>query len=162
MPSFLHLNSFKIFNIFLFFLFSVIINNNLPHLFSIIFYCIFYFFIIYLGIFYYRKSLFLIYFIYGLLLDILLLNEIGPHLLVFMFILLLLSFSLKFLYNLSSIKIYFLIILLQIIMIFVQMNLSYLLFNIDLDFVYFFKMILMSLILSYPIFLFFSKLDRFN
>ena len=162
MLSFLHLNSFKIFNVFLLFIFSVVVNNNLPSLLSTSFYCIFYLFIIYLGIFHYRRSLFLIYFVYGLLLDILLLNEIGPHLLVFIFTLFFLNFSFKYLYNLSSIKVYLFIIFLQILMIFIQIIISYLIFNINFNTIYFLEIIFLTLALSYPIFLFFSKLDQFK
>ena len=162
MLSIINLNSFKIFNIFLLFIFSIVVNNNLPALLSTSFYCIFYLFIIYLGIYHNRKSLFLIYFIYGLLLDILLLNEIGPHLVVFILTLFVLNFSLKFLYNLSSMKVYLFIIFLQILMIFIQMIINLLLFEIDFNYKYLFEIILLTLALSYPIFLFFSRLDKFN
>lgn len=162
MLPYLHLTSYKIFNIFLLFIFSIIINNNLPSLFLNSFYCIFYLFIIYLGIFHYRKSLYLIYFIYGILLDIFLLNEIGPHLLVFIFTLLFLNFSLKYLFNLSSIKVYFFIIFLQILMIFIQMVISYFSFNIIFNLNHFIEIIFLTLFLSFPIFLFFSKIDKFN
>ena len=158
----MHLNSFRIFNVFLIFIFSVVVNNNLPSLLSTSFYCIFYLFIIYLGIYYYKNSLFLIYFIYGLLLDILLLNEIGPHLLVFICTLFFLKYILRFLYNLSSIKVYLFIIFLQILMIFTQMMISYLLFDIFFNYINLIEIILLVLVLSYPIFLFFSKLDQFN
>ena len=162
MLSLLHLNSFKIYNVFLLFIFSVVVNNNLPSLLSTSFYCIFYLFIIYLGIYHYRKLLFFIYFIYGLLLDILLLNEIGPHLLVFIFTLFFLYFSSRYLYNLSSIKVYLFIIFLQILMIFLQMMIGYLLFDINFSSMFFLEIILLTLLLSYPIFIFFSKLDQFN
>ena len=162
MLSIINLNSFKIFNIFLLFIFSIVVNNNLPALLSTSFYCIFYLFIIYLGIYHNRKSLFLIYFIYGLLLDILLLNEIGPHLVVFILTLFVLNFSLKFLYNLSSMKVYLFIIFLQILMIFIQLIINLLLFEIDFNYKYLFEIILLTLALSYPIFLFFSRLDKFN
>ena len=160
MHSFLHLTSFKIYNIFLLFIFSIVVNNNLPSLFSTLFYCIFYLFIIYLGIYYYRKSLFFIYFVYGLLLDILLLNEIGPHLLVLIITLFFFNFSLKLLYNLSSMKVYLLIILLQIFMMFLQMIISSLFYNINFNFLHFAQIIILTLFVSYPIFLFFSKLDK--
>ena len=160
MLSSLHLNPFKIYNIFLFVIFSVVVNNNLPSLFSICFYSFFYLILIYLGIFYYKKYLLIVYFIYGLLLDILLLNEIGPHLLVFALTFLLLTFSIKHFYNLSGIKIYLFIIFLQIFMIFLQMTIGYYLFNINFNFTYFIQMIFITLILSYPIFLLFFKIDR--
>ena len=162
MLSFFNLNSFKIFNIFLIFIFSVVVNNNLNPLLSLSFYCIFYLFIIYLGIYYFNKYLFIIFFFYGLFLDILLLNEIGPHLIVFILALFLLNISVKFLYNLSSFKVYCLIIFLQILMIFLQMIISYILFNVNFDSMHFMQIIFLTLILSYPIFLFFSKIDKYN
>ena len=162
MPSFLHLNSFKIYNILLFFVFSIIVNNNLPNLLSTSFYCIFYLFIIYLGIFQNRISLYFIYFIYAIMLDILLLNEIGPHLIIFFLILVILNISFKYLYNLSSLKVYFLIILIQIFMISAQMVISYLFYNIHFNYNNFFEIIILSIILSYPILIIFSKLDKIN
>ena len=134
MPLFLHLTSFKIYNIFLIFIFSIIVSNNLPPFLSTSFYCIFYFLIVYLSIFFFRKYLFFLYFIYGLLLDIFLLNEIGPHLLIFILSLIFLNFLFKFLSNLASIKVYFFMIFFQILMIFMQMIISYLLFDINFNF----------------------------
>ena len=95
-------------------------------------------------------------------LDFFLLNEIGPHLIVFILFLFFLNVSLKFLYNLSSIKLYFFILFLQILMIFMQMIISLSLFNIGFNVMYFNEIIFLSIILSYPIFLFFSKLDVFK
>ena len=114
MRSLLHLNSFRVYNLLLAILFSIIVNDN--NSFSLIyssFYCTFHFFLIYLGLYYYRKRLYLIYFLYGLGLDLLWLNEIGPHLLVFMFVLVFFNLSSKYLYNLDSFKIY--IVLLWIV-----------------------------------------------
>ena len=162
MSLLLRLNSFKIYNIFILFIFSVVVNNKLPLLISSSFYCIFYLFIIYFAIFHYSKLLFFIYFIYGLLLDIFLLNEIGPHLLVLLSFLFFLNYFLKFLYNQSSNKIYLFIISIQIIMIFTLMLISYLFFDISFNFMNYFQMVLQTLILSYPVFLFFGKIDQFN
>ena len=162
MLSYLHLTSFKVFNIFLLFVFSVVVNNNLPLILSTTFYCIFYLFIIYLGIFYLRKSLFLIFFIYGLLLDIFLLNEIGPHLLIFIITLFLLNFFSRFLYSLSSMKVYLFIIFLLIMMIFFQMLFSFIFINISLNFMHLFQILIITVVVSYPIFLFFDKLDKFR
>ena len=162
MLSKLHLNSFKIYNLFILFIFSVVVNNNLPSLMSTAFYCIFYLFIIYVAIYHYKNLLFFIYFFYGLMLDILLLNEIGPHLLVFILFLFLLNFSLKFLYNLSSTKIYFFIISIQTIMILMLMSISYLFFSIDFNVLYMIQIILLTLVLSYPLFIFFSKIDKYK
>ena len=84
----LRLNAFYIYNLLLIFIFSFIVNSN--NSFSLIYtslYCVFHFLIIYLGIYYYRNALYFIFFLYGLGLDVLWLNEIGPHLIVFMFML---------------------------------------------------------------------------
>ena len=162
MLSFLNLDSFKIFNIFLFFIFSVVINNYLPLLLSTSFYCIFYLFIVYMGFYHYRKILYLIFFVYGLFLDIFLINEIGPHLLVFIFTLFIINFLLKYLSSLSSIQIFLFMIFLQILMLFMQMFISYLFFSINFNFTHFIQIIFIISLLSYPIFLFFIKLDKFK
>ena len=123
-------------------------------------YCTFHFLLIYLGLYHYSKILYFIYFIYGLGLDVLWLNEIGPHLLIFIIILIIIKVSQKYLYNFTSFKIYILLLLFELLMIFFEMLLSYFLFNFIFDPYYFFEIIFLSLILSYPIFLFFSKIDK--
>ena len=157
----LHLNSFHVYNLLLVILFSIIVNDN--NSFSLIyssFYCTFHFFLIYLGLYYYRKLLYLIYFLYGLGLDLLWLNQIGPHLLVFMFVLVLFNLSSKYLYNLDSFKIYIVLLILQLFMISIEIFFSYLLFGYNFDSTYFIQIIILSLILSFPIFLIFSKIDQ--
>ena len=79
MRFFLHPKPFYIYNIILVILFSLIINPNKDILIIYYtFYCIFHFVLIYLGVYYFNKILYFIYFFYGLGLDILWLNEIGP------------------------------------------------------------------------------------
>jgi cell shape-determining protein MreD len=157
----LHLNSFQIYNILLILVFSIITNtfNSFSPIY-LLFYCIFHFMLIYLGIYYYRQSLYLIFFIYGLLLDIYLLNEIGPHLLVFILMLLFVKKSSKFMYNLTSLKIYICILILQIIIFFLEYFISYVLFNSIFNMYFYFNQILISMALSFPIFLLFSKIDQ--
>ena len=160
MRRLLHLNSFHIYNFLLIIFFSIIVNDN--HSFSLVyysFYCIFHFLLIYLGIYYFRNLLYLIYFLYGLGLDILWLNEIGPHLLVFMFFLIFFNLSIKYLYNLSSFKVYILLIVLQLLMICSDIFISYFIFWFNLNLIFLSKVIILSLFLSYPIFFIFSKID---
>ena len=116
--------------------------------------------LIYLGLYYYRKLLYLIYFLYGLVLDILWLNEIGPHLIVFMFALLVLNISAKYLYNFSSFIIYIILLILQLFMMSIEMLLAYLLFGFNFDIIYLLNITILSLILSFPIFLIFFKIDQ--
>ena len=161
MPSFLHLNSFYVYNLLLIFIFSIIVNDNqsLSFLYSG-FYCIFSYLIIYLGIYYYNKFLYIIYFFYGLGLDILWLNEIGPHLLVFLLFLVFCKFIVKYLYNLSSFKIYIVLLILQLSMINFEILISYILFNFEYNLNYIFQLFITSLLLSVPIFIIFSKIDK--
>ena len=151
MRSLLHLNSFQVYNLLLIIFFSIIVNDN--NSFSLIyssFYCTFHFFLIYLGLYYYRKLLYLIYFLYGLGLDLLWLNEIGPHLLVFMFVLVFFNLFSKYLYNLNSFKIYIVLLILQLFMISIEIFFSYLLFGFNFDLNYLFQIIILSLILIIP------------
>jgi len=163
MRSILQLNSFKLYNIFLLFLFSLIINSHkLPLSISKIFYCLFFFILVYLGIYYFRKSLYLIYFFYGLFLDIFLLDGLGPHLLVFIIYLFFINLYLKYLYNLSSVKVYFVILTSVLLMLFLQIFLTYFIFDMNIFFKNFIEVLIISIIFSLPIFLFFSKIDQFK
>ena len=157
------LNSFFIYNLILviFFSLSVTSLSFLPIL-NIIFYVIFHFLIIYLGIYNYRNILYLIYFLYGLSLDIFWINEIGPHLIVFMGLLVLIKLIIKYLYNLDSIKIYFFLLITQFLMILIEMLISQIMFNYSFNFNYFFQIILISILISYPVFIVFSKIDKFK
>ena len=161
MLSKFHLNSFKIYNIFLIFNFSFLINAN-TYIISSVLYCIFHFLIIYLGIYYYKKSLYILYFIYGILLDVFLMNEIGPHLISFILFLLFINFFIKYFYNLSSIKIYFLILILVLVIIFLEILISAVLYDYQYYFLNLINIILISLIMSFPMFLIFIKIDLYK
>ena len=157
-----YLDPFLLYNIILLFFFSSSVTSYESS--NIIFYLsfvVFHFGIIYLGLYYYRNVLYIIYFIYGLSADLLLLNnQIGPHLLTFMVLLFILNRAIQLFKNLNSMKMYLLIIFTQIIVIFLEMALSKLLFNYELNFINYFNLILISLISSYPILLLFNKIDN--
>ena len=159
----LHLNAYYIYNLLLIFIFSIIVNSN--NSFSLVYtslYCIFHLLIIYLGIYYYRRSLYFILFLYGLGLDVLWLNEIGSHLIVFMFMLFFFHFSTKYWYNLNSYKIYIIILILQFIIISLEIMFSYLLFQYSISLNHFLQILFLSVALSFPTFLFFSYIDKFK
>jgi len=157
----MHPNAFLIYNLLLIVIFSIIVNsNNSFTLVYISFYCFFHFLIIYLGIYYYRSSLYIIFFLYGLGLDILWLNEIGPHLVVFISMLFFFKLSIKYWYNLNSYKVYFAIIILQIIMISLEIFFSYFLFQYSVNLNYFLQIFFMSILLSLPTFSFFIYIDK--
>ena len=159
----LRLNAFYIYNVLLIFIFSFIVNSN--NSFSLIYtslYCVFHFLIIYLGIYYYRSALYFIFFLYGLGLDILWLNEIGPHLIVFMFMLVFFNLTKKYWYNLNSYKIYIMIIILQFIIISLEIIFSYMFFQYIYYLNHFLQIFFISILISFPTFLFFSYIDKYK
>ena len=154
-------NSFIIYNILLIIFFSLTVNGEpLFPILNIIFYSIFHFLIIYLGIFYYRKKLYLIYFLYGLGLDLFWINEIGPHLITFMFALSIFYLTFKYLNHLRKLNVYLMLLMTQITMILFEMFISQMMFGFSFNLSYFLKIALLSIIFSYPIFIIFSKIDR--
>ena len=162
MPLSKYFNSFIIYNILLIIFFSLTVNG-LP-IFPIvnkIFYSIFHFLIIYLGIYYYRKKLYLIYFLYGLGFDLFWINEIGPHLIVFMLALMIFYLTFKYLNNLRKMNIYLMLLITQITMILFEMIISQLMFGFSFNLNYFLEIAFLSIIFSYPVFIIFSKIDKF-
>ena len=155
-------NSFIIYNILLIIFFSLIVNGlPLFPIVNIIFYSIFHFLIIYLGIYYYRKKLYLIYFLYGLGFDLFWINEIGPHLIVFMLALMIFYLTFKYLNNLRKMNIYLMLLITQITMILFEMIISQLMFGFSFNLNYFLEIAFLSIIFSYPVFIIFSKIDKF-
>ena len=131
-------NSFIIYNILLIVFFSLTVNGvPLFPILNIIFYSIFHFLIIYLGIYYYRKKLYLIYFLYGLGLDLFWIIEIGPHLITFMFALSIFYLTFKYLNNLRKLYIYLMLLMTQITMILFEMIISQLMFGFSFNLNYF-------------------------
>ena len=125
-------------------------------------YVLFHYVLIYLGLYYYRKILYLIYFLYGLGIDLLLINQIGIHLPVFMILLLFFKRIKKYLQILNSKKIYLAILLIQIITIFLEMMIASWFFGYTFDLYIYFKYILISLLISYPIFFIFFRIDKLD
>ena len=125
-------------------------------------YVSFHYVIIYLGLYYHRKILYIIYFLYGLGIDLLLINQIGIHLPVFMMLLFFYKQTKKYFHILNSKKIYLAILLIQIITIFLEMIIASWFFGYTFDLYIYFKYILISLLISYPIFFIFIKIDKLN
>ena len=121
-----YLVPFTYYNLILIILFSLSVSSN--ESFSIInsiSYIFLHFVIIYLGLYYYRRTLYSIYFLYGLGIDILLINQIGPHLFIFMTLLFFFYLTKKYFIFLSSQRIYFLILSIQLLIILLEMLLAY-------------------------------------
>ena len=156
-----YLVPFTYYNLILIILFSLSVDSI--ESFSIInsiSYIFLHFVIIYLGLYYYRRTLYSIYFFYGLGLDILLINQIGPHLFIFMTLLFFFYLTKKYFIYLSSQRIYLLILLIQLLIILLEMLLTSFFFDYDFNLDKYLKFIFISIISSYPIFYIFSKIDN--
>ena len=153
----------QIYNILLIIFFSLTVNGlPLFPIVNIIFYSVFHFLLIYIGMYYYRKKLYLIYFLYGLGLDLFWINEIGPHLIVFMSVLIIFYTSFKYLNNLKSLNMFLILLITQITMILFEMIISQLMFGFSFNLNYFLEIAFLSIIFSYPVFIIFSKIDTFT
>ena len=156
-----YLVPFTYYNLLLIILFSLSVSSI--ESFSIInsiSYIFLHFVIIYLGLYYYRRTLYSIYFLYGLGFDILLINQIGPHLFIFMTFLFFINLSKKYFIYLSSQRIFLLILFIQILIILLEMLLTDFFFDYDFNLNKYLKLVFISIISSYPIFFIFSKIDN--
>ena len=157
-----YFNPFIIYNILLIIFFSLTVNGMpLFPILNIICYSIFHFLIIYLGIYYYRKKLYLIFSLYVLGLDLFWINEIGPHLITFMFALSIFYLTFKYLNNLRKLNIYLMLLITQMTMICFEMIISQLMFGFSFHLNNFLEIAFLSIIFSYPVFIIFSKIDKF-
>ena len=156
-----YLKPFVIYNFLLLILFSITVNTiDFYNIINLLSYILLHYIFVYLSIYYYRNLNYIIFFVYGLAIDILLINEIGPHILSLMTLLIFLNLSKKFIKSLSSKKMYIIIILILNLIILFEMVLSLILFNYYFDILYFIGLVIISLFISYPTLLLFKKIDN--
>ena len=158
-----HLDAFKIYIILLVISSSILIRGvpEFPVI-NFLMYLFIHILLIYLGIYHFKITLYFVFFITGIIFDISLLNEIGPHILTFMMLILLLSQLQRFIILLSSNMIFFIIIFILNLFLICEMVLSLILFNLSFEISNLLKNIFVSLLISYPIFYVFSKIDKFE
>ena len=156
-----YLGSFTYYNLILLILFSLSVSSieSFPII-NLLSYILLHFVIVYLGLYYYRKTLYVVYFLYGLGIDILLINQIGPHLFIFMALLILINLTKKYFNYFSSKKIYLLIITIQLLTILSEMLFTSLLFDYNISLEKYIKIFFISIIFSYPAFFIFFKIDN--
>ena len=155
-----YLTPFVNYNIFLIFVFSITVSEIDYYFVNLLCYVLLHFLIIYLGIYYYRKTLYFLYFFYGLALDLLWINQIGPHLLIFMIMLVFLNLIKKYLYNFNSQRIYLIILFIQLLMILLEMLFSQFLFQYTFSLNTFVQISIISIVISFPLLYLFSKIDN--
>ena len=129
-----HLNAFKIY-IFILIISSSILIRGVPEfpVINFIIYLFIHILLIYIGIYHFKIMIYFINFVTGIILDIFLLNEIGPHTITFMILILILSKLKKFLTSFSSQKIFIFIIMILLFSLICEMIFSLILFNFHFE-----------------------------
>ena len=154
-------NSSSKLNIILIISFSISVNSFIlfPNI-NNAFYVLFHLTLIYLIFYHYHYYLYFVALIYGILFDILLLNNIGVHLISFISILFSFILLRKYLIRLSSYQIIFIYFITLIIFLLFEQLLANLLYNYKINMNSFFNFVLISLIIFIPTVFLFTKLDK--
>ena len=148
-------------NIILIISFSISVNSFvfLPNI-NNAFYVLFHLTFIYLIFYHYHYYLYLVALVYGILFDILLLNNIGAHLITFLFLLALFILLRKYLIRLSSYQIIFIYFITLIILLLIEQFLANLIHNYKFNMSLILNFLLISLIIFIPTVFLFTKLDK--
>ena len=165
MPFPRYLDSFNIYIILLIISLGNAIEAIVPFsLLNNFFYLFIHFLLIYLGIYYQRFLLTIIFFITGIVLDLsLLATNFGAHIFTFMVLILFLNKINKFLFNFSSKRILFFIIIILAMCLFIEeMYLHFILINYSFNLNNYLQNILISLFLAYPVLYLFNVIDEIN
>ena len=155
------LNSSSKLNIILIISFSISVNSFIlfPNV-NNAFYILFHLTLIYLIFYHYHYYLYVIALIYGILFDILLLNNIGAHLITFLSLLILFMLLRKYLIRLSSYQIIFIYFITLITLLLIEQFLANIIHNYNFNISSFFNFFLLSLIIFIPTVFLFTKLDK--
>jgi len=156
-----HLSAFNIYIFLLILSISILINSIVEFpIINTTIYLFLHLLMIYLGIYYLSQFLFFIFFITGIICDIFLLNELGPHMISFMLLALLLSQIRKTILNLNPMKIILIFSLLYFLTLICEIVLSFFFFNYNFNIENIKMNIFIFLLIFYPTFYFFSKIDK--
>ena len=105
-----HLNAFTIYIFLLVMTTATLVSGVTDYqVINLIAYLFIHILLIYLGIYHFKTTLYFVYIITSIILDIFLLNEFGTHMITFMILILILSKLKKFIPSLSAQKIFTLI-----------------------------------------------------
>jgi len=150
-----------IYNCILFFSFSLSVNYFVDlEIVNYIAYVLFHLTLVYLVFYFFNFYLIFLSFLYGIFFDVFLIDNISPHLISFLIFVALFYFTKKYLLNLSSNKVSFLIIFITLSMFFLEVIIANLQFNYPLNFENLFRLFITTIILSFPSLLIFSKIDK--
>ena len=155
------LNSSSKLNIILIISFSISVNSFIlfPNV-NNAFYVLFHLTLIYLIFYHYHYYLYVVVLIYGILFDLLLLNNIGAHLITFLSLLILFVLLRKYLISLSSYKIIFVYFITLIILLLMEQFLANLIHNYKFNISTLFNFFVISIVIFIPTMFLFTKLDK--
>ena len=152
---------YVLFNIILVLSFSVTVNSYVQiQNINLIFYIIFHLTFIYFLFYKYHYSLFIIGFIYGILLDIFLINEIGSHLITFLILIILYTQLKKYLFQLNSFQISITVFVTLNIILISELVFAFLINDIYFNSFQVIKYIVISFILLVPSLFVLNKIDN--
>ena len=150
-----------IYNCILFFSFSLSVNYFANfEIVNYIAYALFHLTLVYLVFYFFNFYLIFLSFLYGIFLDIFLIDNISPHLISFLIFVVVFNFTKKYLLNLSSNKVSYLIICITLILLLFEAILANLQFNYPINYVKLFWIKATTVILFFPSLLIFSKIDK--
>ena len=148
-------------NIILIISFSISVNSFilLPNI-NNSFYILFHLTFIYLIFYHYHYYLYLVALAYGILLDILLLNNIGAHIITFLSLLMIFVLLRKYLIRLSSFQIIFIYFITLIVLLLFEQFLANLINDYKFNMFLILNFFVISLIIFIPTVFLFNKLDK--
>ncbi len=150
-----------IYHIILFFSFSLTVNYFVElKIVNFIAYALFHLTLIYFIFYFFHFTLYFIFFLYGVLFDIYLINNMGPHIISFLIFLTSFQFLKKFLLNFSSFKISYIIIIIVFIMFVIESFISRILYNYPINYNDLGLLFLISVLMFLPSLYMFSKIDK--
>ncbi len=151
-----------IYHCILFFSFSLSVNYFLNlEIINYLAYVCFHLTLIYLFFYFFHFALIFITFLYGIFFDIFLVDNLSPHLITFLIFVILFYFTKKYLLNLSSSKISYIIIIFTLLMFASEALIANLLFNYPINYENFLWIFIIFIIIFYPTLVLFSKIDKF-
>ena len=156
-----YLTPYLLLNIILFIAFSISVNTftYLENI-NIFFYIFFHLTFIYFLFYHFHFTIYFLGLIYGVLLDIFLMNSIGSHLICLISLILFFVLIKRYLFQLSSYQISISIFLTLITIICLEIIFAYFLNNIYFTMSYLFKLLLISIIIFIPSIFILNKLEK--
>jgi len=150
-----------IYNLILFFSFSLSVNHFVDLEFiNYLSYAFFHLTLIYLVFYFFHISLILISFLYGIFFDIFLIDFISPHLISFLFFVFLFYYIKRYLINFSSNTISYLIFIITILIFVLESLIANIFFNYPINYENLGWLFLTSIIVFFPSLFIFSKIDN--